>query len=210
MQDKREKMVNKIKEEYSLNSPNVLSVMLQIPREEFVNKQDKDNAYEDNAISVGFGQTISQPYTVAFMTHLLNLTGKEKVLEVGTGSGYQAAILSKLANKVYTMEIIPELAKRAEKVFQKLGYKNIFIKTSSGEYGWDEHAPFEAVIITAALEKEIPQALIDQTAVGGIIVAPTGPRNSQTMVRITKMENGELKKEEFQKFVFVPFVRSQD
>lgn len=210
MEDKREKMVNEIRQKYGLNSPNVLSAMLQIPREEFVDSRSKDMAYEDTATSIGYGQTISQPYTVAFMTDLLNLSGREKVLEVGTGSGYQAAVLSKLASKVYTVEIIPELAANSKKIFERLGYNNIFVRSISGEYGWKENAPYDAVIVTAGLEKEIPQALVDQTKTGGFMVAPIGPRTSQTMTRFKKNENGTLEKEEFQKFIFVPFVQDKD
>jgi len=210
MRDKREQMVFDIKQRYGLSSPDVLSAMLQVPREEFIDDKYKDIAYDDTAISIDFGQTISQPYTVAFMTDLLDLTGDEKVLEIGTGSGYQAAVLSKLASKVYTVEIVPELAKKAKERLTRLGYHNVFVKSASGEYGWREEAPYDAVIITAALEKEIPKALVEQTKAGGVIVAPIGPRSSQTMTRFTKMEDGTLKKEEFQKYVFVPFVEKGD
>jgi len=120
-----QEMIEEIKIRYRLNDPQVFSVMLKVPREEFVLPEDKFEAYSDAALSIGFGQTISQPYTVAFMTHLLNLKGDEKVLEIGAGSGYQAAILSLLAKKVFTIERIKELAGRAKKILKKLGYKNI-------------------------------------------------------------------------------------
>src|SRR3989344_7782216 len=210
MKDIREQMVYEIKTHYGLNSPAVLSVMLQIPREKFVQPQYKNIAYHDGPVSIGHGQTMSQPYTVAFMTDLLDLTGRQKVLEIGTGSGYQAAVLAELASKVYTVEIVPELAKKAKERLTRLGYHNVFVKSASGEYGWREEAPYDAVIITAALEKEIPKALVEQTKAGGVIVAPIGPRSSQTMTRFTKMEDGTLKKEEFQKYVFVPFVEKGD
>src|SRR3990167_10752736 len=128
MRDKREQMVFDIKQRYGLSSPDVLSAMLQVPREEFIDDKYKDIAYDDTAISIDFGQTISQPYTVAFMTDLLDLTGDENILEIGTGSGYQAAVLSKLAKEVYTIELVPQLAERAKKTLHKLGYKNVYVK----------------------------------------------------------------------------------
>src|SRR3989344_9510345 len=149
--DDRERMVYEIRSRYDLRAPRVLSTMLEIPRVEFVPKNYKNIAYQDRPVAIGHGQTMSQPYTVAFMTDLLELTGREKVLEIGTGSGYQAAVLSKLAKEVYTVEIIPQLAERAKKTLHKLGYKNVYVKSGSGEYGWEEKAPFDAVIITAGL-----------------------------------------------------------
>lgn len=210
MRDKREQMVFDIKEEYGLKSSDVLSAMLQVPREEFIDDKYKKIAYSDTAISIGFGQTISQPYTVAFMTDLLNLTGDEKVLEIGTGSGYQAAVLSKLAKEVYTIELVPVLAKKAEQTLKRLNYDNVHVKSGSGERGWEEESPFDAIIVTAAVEKEIPESLMEQVKIGGVIVAPIGPRDLQTMTRFTKLKNGQLKKEEFQKYVFVPFVQGKN
>ena len=204
--DEREKMVYEIKKTYGLGSPDILSSMLLIPREKFVDPKYQDVAYNDCPVSIGFGQTMSQPYTVAFMTDLLELTGKEKVLEIGTGSGYQAALLSKLAHKVYTVEIIPELAKKAKKTLKNLGYKNIFIKIGSGEWGWQEHAPYEAIMITAGIEEEVPRQLFDQLAVDGILIAPIGQGEDKVMTRFIKKENGQISKEEFGIFHFVPFV----
>jgi protein-L-isoaspartate(D-aspartate) O-methyltransferase len=203
----REVMVGVIKENYLLDSPKVLKSLLSVPREKFVEKYLKDKAHGDHALSIGFGQTISQPYTVAFMTHLLDLKGGEKVLEIGTGSGYQAAVLSNIAGEVYTVEIIPELAKSAAERLNKLGFKNVFVKLGNGEWGWEVNAPYDAIIITAALEKKIPKSLVKQLKKGGIIVAPIGPSHSQTMTRFIKDEDGKLNREEFSKFVFVPFVR---
>lgn len=134
-------MVLDIKEKYNLDAPKVISAMLSVPREEFVPRQYRQLAYEDMPVSIGFGQTISQPYTVAFMTNLLDLKGDEKVLEIGTGSGYQAAILSKLAKEVYTIEIIPQLAKKAKETLKRLRCENVEVKKGSGEFGWEEKGP---------------------------------------------------------------------
>src|SRR3989337_2752329 len=149
MNSEREKMVREIREKYSLDSLGVFSAMLQVPREEFVAKKYRDIAYSDGPVPIGHGQTISQPYTVAFMTNLLDLKGDEKVLEIGTGSGYQAAILSLLAEKVYTIERISQLGGEAEERLGRLGYTNVKVKLGSGELGWKEKAPFDAILITA-------------------------------------------------------------
>ena len=214
---KREEMIRKIREEYKLDSPKVLKAMLQVRREKFVSKADVNIAYSDCALSIGYGQTISQPYTVAMMTDLV--VGRveepksgsnkklEKVLEIGTGSGYQAAVLSLLVKEVYTLEIIPQLAGRAKKTLNKLGYKNIHVKVGSGKWGWPEKVPFDAILITAALEG-VPDELFRQLKIGGVLVAPIGPRESQIMTRFTKLENGKVDKEEFQNYVFVPFVET--
>lgn len=214
MKDDREQMVYEIKERYGLDSPNVLSVMLQIPREKFVSKKYKTIAYHDGPVSIGFGQTMSQPYTVAFMTDLLDLTGRQKVLEIGTGSGYQAAVLAELAKEVYTVEIIPELAERAKKVLKKLGYKNVHVKSGSGEYGWSDKAPFDAIIVTAGLGEKVPEELFDQLKVDGVLVAPLGAGHDKVMTRYTKtrlhQNLGEAKREEFGTFHFVPFVKEKN
>lgn len=214
MDEQRQEMVYQIKKNYGLNSPSVLATMLQVPREEFVPKKFRHMAYYDGPVSIGFGQTMSQPYTVAFMTHLitssLSPSLRNKILEIGTGSGYQAAVLSKLFKEVYTIEIVPELARRARGVLKKLKYGNVYVKEGSGEWGWKEKSPFDAIIITAALEKKVPEELVEQLKTGGVIVAPIGPRHLQTMTRFTKMKSGMLRKEEFGKYVFVPFVKEKD
>lgn len=218
-------MIRKIREEYGLDSPEVLSIMLQIPREKFAPTRYQDRAYDDNPISIGFGQTMSQPYTVAFMTDLLlkgievvgppshRATEGKKVLEIGTGSGYQAAVLSHLFKEVYTIEIVPDLARRARSILVRMGYKNVHVKVGSGEWGLSKVAPFDAIIITAAIEKEIPKTLFDQLKEGGVLVAPIGPRWSQDMTRFTKIKKRgkeKIEKKEFQKFVFVPFVEEKN
>lgn len=211
--DARERMVEEIKERYNLDAPEVVSAMLQVPREKFIAKKYKDIAYSDRPVSIGYGQTMSQPYTVAFMTHLLiakSQKQKAKVLEVGTGSGYQAAILSHLFKKVYTIEIIPELAESAEKRLKKLGFKNIYVRSGSGEWGWPEKAPFDAILITAGLDKDIPQELFEQLRRGGVLVAPIGRGSDKVMTKFTKAKGSSRKKENFGIFHFVPFVRKSN
>jgi protein-L-isoaspartate(D-aspartate) O-methyltransferase len=213
MKEEREQMVYEIKKRYSLESSDVLSVMLQVPRHKFVSEKYKDIAYRDSPVPIGQGQTMSQPYTVAFMTQLLDLTGKERVLEIGTGSGYQAAILSKLAGQVYTMEIVPELAKKAERTLKMLGFKNVHVKSSSGEWGWEEHAPYEAIMVTAGVEGEVPEELFDQLKEGGVLVAPVGKGHDKKMTKFTKIKKQgkeEIRKEEFGTFHFVPFVEEEN
>ena len=221
MKDVREQMVYEIKTRYGLNSPVVLSVMLQIPREKFVQPQYENVAYHDGPVPIGFGQTMSQPYTVAFMTDLLmgkglKVKGKRKlgrVLEVGTGSGYQAAVLSKLAKEVYTIEIIPELALKAREILKKLKFNNVHVRTGSGEWGWPGKLKFDAIIVTAAIEKDVPEALFEQLKVGGVLVAPIGRGTDKVMTRYTKIKKQgkkELKKEEFGIFHFVPFVEEKN
>ncbi|MFV1916885.1 MAG: protein-L-isoaspartate(D-aspartate) O-methyltransferase [Patescibacteria group bacterium] len=213
--NKREQMVEEIKKHYGLDSPGVFSAMLQVPREKFVRKRYRNIAYRDAPVPIDHGQTMSQPYTVAFMTDLL-LRGDEphnapapqgkKVLEIGTGSGYQAAVLSHLAKEVYTIEIIPELARKASTRLKNLGYKNVYVKTGSGEWGWEEHAPYNAILVTAAIEKEVPQALLGQLKDGGVLVAPIGKGPDKQMTRLIKRGN-RFKKEEHGIFSFVPFVK---
>ena len=206
----REQMVQEIRVRYGLNSPRVFSAMLQVPREEFVSQKDKDIAYSDAALSIGYGQTISQPYTVAFMTHLVSssLSLRKKVLEVGTGSGYQAAILSFLFDKVYTVEIIPELASEAAKKLKRLGFKNVQAKMGSGEFGWKEKSPFDAILVTAGIGDGVPKELLAQLKVGGIMVAPIGEGGDKKMTRFIKKKGGKVKKKEFGVFRFVPFIES--
>jgi len=197
-------MIWEIKEGYSLSSPGVFSAMLRVPREKFVPVKYRSQAYDDGPVSIGYGQTISQPYTVAFMTHLLGLKGKEKVLEIGTGSGYQAAILSLLAKEVYTMERIPELAVKAGRRLKRLGYKNVCVKADQGEYGWPKFAPFDAILVTAGVEKA-PKNLFDQLKEGGVLVAPVGKGVDKRMMKFIK-KKGQIVREEFGIFHFVPFV----
>lgn len=178
--------------------------MLRIPREKFVPPEYQHQAYDDCPISIGYGQTISQPYTVAFMTDLLKLKGSEKVLEIGTGSGYQAAILSLLADKVYTVEIIRQLADQAKERLKRLGYKKVEVKTASGEVGWKQKAPFDAILVTAGMEK-VPEALFKQLKEGGVLVAPVGLGMDKEMTEFSK-HHGKISQKSYGIFHFVPFV----
>jgi protein-L-isoaspartate(D-aspartate) O-methyltransferase len=182
----------------------VLAAMRKVPRHLFVDESIRHRAYEDVALSIGEGQTISQPYMVAVMTELLELKGTERVLEVGTGSGYQAAILAELSRDVYTIERFEKLAKEAEVKFLALGYNNIHARASDGTLGWPENAPFDRIIITAGTPK-VPEPLIAQLAEDSIIVAPVGERFSQQLVRVRKSAEG-LSEEYHTMCVFVPLI----
>ncbi len=170
---KRLKMLEEQLKQRDITDKKVLSAMLKVERHKFVPKEYEKLAYIDEPLPIGFGQTISQPYIVALMTQLLELKENDKVLEIGTGSGYQAAILAELAKEVYTIEIIPQLAQKAEKLLKDLSYKNIFIKIGDGYLGWQEHAPYDKIIVTCSPD-HIPQPLIDQLKDGGKIVIPVG------------------------------------
>lgn len=182
----------------------ILDAMRSVPRHLFVPETSRHLAYHDGPLSIGRGQTISQPYIVAFMTQALELKGLERVLEVGTGSGYQAAILSQLVSHVYTIERIPELADRARDRLHQFGYGNIRVRVGDGTQGWPEHAPYEGIIVTAA-SPEIPEPLTDQLAEGGRLVAPIGGSWSQSLVRVHK-EDGCLRRQELIMVAFVPLI----
>lgn len=196
-------MLEEIKSKYGFNSPRVFKAMSAVPRTSFVSPKRRHYAYRDMALPISHGQTISQPYTVAFMTHLLKLKGNERVLELGTGSGYQAAVLSHLAREVYSIERLRPLAQKAKARLLSLNYKNVHVKWGRGELGWPAKAPFDAIIITAQIQGEIPKVLKDQLKDGGIIVAPV----NETMLRLTKKVN-KFKTESFGSFRFVPFVKA--
>ncbi len=166
----------------------VLDAMARVPRHEFVPASLQSSAYEDHPLPIGHEQTISQPYIVAYMTQTLELSPEHTVLEVGTGSGYQAAILGELARDVYSIEIIEELADAARRRLGALGYDNVFVRTGNGYEGWTEHAPYDRIIVTAA-PPEIPEALTDQLALGGRLVIPVGTWN-QEIVIVTRTESG--------------------
>jgi protein-L-isoaspartate(D-aspartate) O-methyltransferase len=185
----------------------VLRAMGFVPREEFLPKAYRERAYDDGPLPIGRGQTISQPYIVALMTQLLGLQGGEKVLEVGTGSGYQAAVLASLARQVLTIERHGALLEKAERVFRKLGLKNIKTRLGDGSLGWREEAPYEAIVVTAGA-REIPQPLIDQLADGGRLVIPLGSRTLrgwQELIRLSK-KGKKIKRESFGGCAFVPLV----
>ncbi|MBI5848142.1 MAG: protein-L-isoaspartate(D-aspartate) O-methyltransferase [Nitrospirae bacterium] len=187
-----------------IKDPRVLDAMRRAPRHIFAGGQNLAGSYDDMALPIGEGQTISQPYMVAVMTELLALTGQEKVLEIGTGSGYQGAVLAELAKEVYTIERIGVLADRAKAEYHTLGYDNIHVRTGDGTLGWPEESPFDRIIITAA-SPHIPEPLMEQLALNGILVIPVGSRYSQQLLKITKTEQG-LKEEYHTPCVFVPLI----
>jgi protein-L-isoaspartate(D-aspartate) O-methyltransferase len=190
---KAAQMVKEQIESRGVKDERVLRAMKEVPRHRFVPEHLVPAAYNDNPLPIGQGQTISQPYIVALMTEELNLTGKEKVLEIGTGSGYQAAVLSLLAKEVYTIEIIKSLADSAREKLNELGYaSNVHVKWGDGYRGWPEHAPFDCIIVTAAPES-VPEALVEQLKPGGIMIIPVG-KYYQELLRIRKTEKGTTKK----------------
>jgi protein-L-isoaspartate(D-aspartate) O-methyltransferase len=181
----------------------VLEAMGSIERELFVPEKLSSRAYEDRPLPIGEGQTISQPYMVAFMTELLNLTGTERLLEIGTGSGYQTAVLGKLASAVYSIEIIPKLSERAKVLLNRLGFDNVHLKVGDGFFGWEEQGPFDAILVTAAAAK-IPEPLWRQLREGGRLIMPLGAeKQGQALVRVTKSD-GKQVVEELTGVVFVP------
>lgn len=188
----RQEMVNQQIVSRGISDAGVISAMLKVPRHEFVPEGLVAYAYMDSPLPIGQGQTISQPYIVALMTQLLDLKGNEIVLEVGTGSGYQAAILGEIAKEVYTIEILKPLADSAKMRLEKLGYKNIKVICGDGYLGWPQYAPFDAILVTAA-PKQIPQPLIEQLKIGGRMVMPLGDIE-QELFLITKTENNIIKK----------------
>ena len=171
--DARERMVREQIEGRGIRDPRVLAAMAKVPRHELVPEEMRAHAYEDRPLPIGFDQTISQPFVVAYMTEQLRLRGDERVLEVGTGSGYQAAVLAELAREVYSIEIVAPLGERARADLARLGYRNVQVRVGDGYRGWPEQAPFDAIIVTAA-PGHVPQPLIDQLAVGGRLVVPVG------------------------------------
>ena len=181
----------------------VLEAMRRVPRHLFVPEDLRSFAYEDRPLPIGRGQTISQPYIVAYMTEALQLTPAHTVLEIGTGSGYQAAVLAEIVKQVYSIEIIPELAETARGALAQAGYRNVEVRSANGYLGWPEHAPFDRIIVTAA-PPEMPQALVDQLAVGGIMVVPVGTSH-QELVVVTKTPSGATEKRTID-VRFVPMV----
>ncbi len=202
----REEMVDQI-EEKGVSDPLVLAAMRETRRHEFVPRELQHRAYEDGPLAIGEGQTISQPYIVARMTELLEITGRDRVLEIGTGSGYQTAVLSKLAQKVFTIERITSLANRAKTIFEELELNNIVQKVGDGSMGWSEFAPYDAILVTAGAPA-IPDRLVAQLADGGRLVIPTGPRRVQDLKKIVKREGEPLTTVSMGGCVFVPLIGS--
>ncbi|MBW1679049.1 MAG: protein-L-isoaspartate(D-aspartate) O-methyltransferase [Deltaproteobacteria bacterium] len=202
--EERLQMVNSQLVKRGIKDERVLEAMGKVPRHLFVPGELRARAYRDGPLSIGEGQTISQPYMVALMTEGLGLNGGETVLEIGTGSGYQTAILAELADTVYTIERITILSEKAQPVLREMGYRNIHFKVSDGTYGWPGRGPFDGIIVTAGAP-EISQVLVDQLKEGGILVIPVGSRYSQTLYRVTK-KKGNIEKENLTLCIFVPLV----
>nr|Q7NJY2.2 RecName: Full=Protein-L-isoaspartate O-methyltransferase; AltName: Full=L-isoaspartyl protein carboxyl methyltransferase; AltName: Full=Protein L-isoaspartyl methyltransferase; AltName: Full=Protein-beta-aspartate methyltransferase; Short=PIMT [Gloeobacter violaceus PCC 7421] len=186
----------------------VLAAMAKVPRHRFVPPPYTRLAYEDRPLPIGHSQTISQPFIVAYMSEAARITPGAKVLEIGTGSGYQAAVLAEMGAEVYTVEIVPELAKRAERTLEELGYRSVRVRSGDGYQGWPQHAPFDAIVVTAAPER-IPQPLIDQLAVNGRLIVPVGTQTEdQRMTVLTRTPGGIVEQKTFP-VRFVPLTREK-
>lgn len=208
-QEARDQMVQRQIERRGITTEAVLEAMRQVPRHEFVPQSQASHAYEDRPLPIGYGQTISQPYIVAYMTELVQPDPDGRVLEVGTGSGYQAAVLAEIVDQVYTVEIIPELAATAAQRLDRLGYDAVTVKQADGYYGWEEHAPYDAIVVTAAAE-HVPPPLIEQLKDGGRMVIPVGsPFYTQTLMLVEK-EGDQVTTRSLTPVRFVPFTRSDD
>ena len=197
----REQMVDRQLAARGIRDERVLAAMRRVPRHELVPERERPHAYEDRPLPIGHGQTISQPYVVAAMSEAVGLSGGEKVLEIGTGSGYQAAVLAELSATVYSIELEPELAERARKDLTRLGYTRVHVRAGNGYHGWPEQAPFDAIVVTAAPD-HVPPALLEQLAVGGRMVLPVGSFD-QELVLIRKDEDG-VHRESLMGVRFVP------
>ena len=207
--EQREQMVATQIEALGVGDPAVLGAMRRVPRHQFVPAEYVDQAYDDHPLPIGFGQTISQPYIVALMSEELELKPGDRVLEIGTGSGYQAAVLAELGMQVYTIEIVPELAERAAARLKALGYTDVQVRAADGYWGWREEAPFDAIIVTAAPD-HVPQPLVEQLKPGGRMVIPVGPIGAvQTLWKFVADESGELTAYNLGGVRFVPLTRSE-
>jgi len=206
---KREELVEQHIMQRGIKDQAVIRSMKNVKRHLFVPENNVSNAYADRPLPIGYGQTISQPFIVAYMTEVINPKPEYKVLEIGTGSGYQAAVLAEIVKEVYTIEIIPELGNAATARLKKLGYNNINVKVSDGYFGWKEHGPYDAIIVTAAAEF-IPPPLIEQLKEGGKIVIPIGsPFMNQTLMLIEK-KGKKITTKSLMPVVFVPFTRKKE
>src|SRR6266699_2168184 len=203
----RQRMVQQQLMPRGIHEERVLAAMAKVPREEFVPADERAGAYTDHPLPIGYDQTISQPYIVAFMTEQLHPKSSDRVLEIGTGSGYQAAILAELVAEVYTIELAEPLARRAEVTLARLGYKNVHVKVGDGYKGCPEHAPFDAIIVTAAPD-HVPQQLTDQLKDGGRMVIPVGERFAQQLYLLEK-QNGRLRESAVLPVRFVPMTRER-
>jgi protein-L-isoaspartate(D-aspartate) O-methyltransferase len=206
--DERAAMIDSQLRARGITSQKVLDAMARIPREAFVPEKSRAQAYEDGPLPIGYGQTISQPYIVALMTELLAPAPEHKILEVGTGSGYQAAILSGLVHEVYSIEIVEPLATRAAETLSGLGLENVHVRAGDGYAGWPEQAPFDAIIVTRAPD-HIPQPLIDQLKEGGQMVIPVGEQHGVQKLILLNKEGGTVRQKEVLDVRFVPLTRGK-
>lgn len=205
---KREELVEQHIKQKGIKDKAVLMAMRKVERHLFVSQNNIPNAYDDRPLPIGYGQTISQPFIVAYMTEVINPKPEHKVLEIGTGSGYQAAVLAEIVKEVYTIEIIPELGNAAAVRLKKTGYKNVNVKISDGYFGWKEHGPYDVIMVTAAAEF-IPPPLIDQLKEGGKIVIPIGsPFMNQNLMLIEK-KGKKITTRSLLPVIFVPFTRKK-
>ena len=201
----RVRMAERLRDHYKIADERVLEAMVRLPRHLFVPEAIKSQAYNDNALPISGGQTISQPFIVARMTELLELTGKEKVLEIGAGSGYQTAVLASLARKVFAIERLSNLADEAAQRLQTIGIRNVTLKSADGTFGWDAYMPFDAILVAAG-GPEIPEPLVAQLKIGGKLVIPIGEeQRSQMLIRVTRTESG-VRQENFGPCAFVPLI----
>lgn len=191
-----------------VTDPRVIDAMLKVPRHKFVEEALASKSYQDAPLPIGEKQTISQPYMVAVMSEVLMLDGSETVLEVGTGSGYQAAVLALLAERVFSIERIPALARRARKVLDSNGFSKVNIRLADGTVGWPDKAPFDGIIVTAGAPK-IPREYLEQLSIGGRLVIPVGDRDSQVLMRITRVGEDDYKEEKMLGCRFVPLIGNQ-
>ncbi len=198
----RAKMVETQIKRRGISDKKVLAAMNKVERHLFVPKKYVRNAYEDSPLPIGMEQTISQPYIVAFMTEILKLNKTKKVLEIGTGSGYQAAVLSEIAGEVFTIELIESLGKKAKTLLEKRAYNNVQVKIGDGYQAWEKHAPFDAIIVSCS-PTHIPKKLKEQLAEGGLMIIPVGPRFAQELI-LLKKENGTIKQSDVIAVRFVP------
>ena len=205
----REAMVQQGVIGWGITNTTVIEAMRAVPRHEFVPADYLSQAYENHPLPIGHGQTISQPYIVALMTEAAGVTAGDRVLEIGTGSGYQAAVLAELADQVYTVEIIGALAESARDRLERLGYENVAVRQADGYFGWEEEAPFDAIVVTAAPD-HIPQPLVEQLKIGGRMVIPVGPVGGyQTLWLVTRTSEGDVRTRDLGGVSFVPFTREE-
>lgn len=207
--ERREKMVTQQIARRGIKDPAVLRAMRTVKRHEFVPPDQVNNAYADRPLPIGYGQTISQPYIVAYMTEAIKPQPNFKVLEIGTGSGYQAAVLSAIVKEVYTIEIIPELGKAAAAGLKRAGFENVQVKTDDGYYGWKEHAPYDAIVVTAAAEY-IPPPLIGQLKDGGMMVIPVGSAYMTQMLILVQKKKDAITTKSLLPVAFVPLTRKSE